>query len=118
MIIEHELLKKQKRRSYYSTVEVDVYPYATELIEELDKIGIMERMKRIPQLGVVKVSKRLEKSRYDYVVLQCKGLFCLLKGTSEPSLFCINIIKITPLYNILYSSKKIYQYIWFFNKGY
>lgn len=70
MIIEHELLKKQKRRSYYSTVEVDVYPYATELIEELDKIGIMERMKRIPQLGVVKVSKRLEKSRYDYVVLQ------------------------------------------------
>lgn len=70
MIIKHELLKKQKRRSYNSSVEVDIYPYATELFEELDKLGMIERMKTIPQLGVVKVSKKMQKSRYDYIILQ------------------------------------------------
>lgn len=70
MIISHDLLPAQKRRKQNLKVNIDVYQYATELIEELDALGIVERMKDIPQLGVIKVTKRLEKSRYDYTVLQ------------------------------------------------
>ncbi len=70
MIIEHNLLKKQKSRKYSSKVEVDLYETATELYEELDSKGIIDRIKDVPQLGVINVSKNLKKSRYDYTVLQ------------------------------------------------
>lgn len=70
MIISHDLLPAQKRRKQNLKVNIDVYQYAAELIEELNALGVVERMKDIPQLGVIKVAKRLEKSRYDYVVLQ------------------------------------------------
>lgn len=33
-------------------------------------IGIINRVKEIPQLGVIKVAKRLAKTRYDYIMLQ------------------------------------------------
>ena len=49
---------------------IDVYPYASSLWDELDRLGIIERLKAIPQLGVIKVPKQLNKSRYDYVLLQ------------------------------------------------
>ena len=55
---------------YSLGVEIDLYPYATELYEELDKMGIIERIKEIPQLGVIKVKKKLAKTRFDYVMLQ------------------------------------------------
>lgn len=70
MIIEHDLLKKQKRRKNSAKVKVDLYAYATELYEELDSLGIVERMKNVPQLGVIRVENKLLKSRYDYVFLQ------------------------------------------------
>ena len=70
MIIEHTLLKKKKRRKLSSKVQVDLYPLATELYEELDTLGIIQRMKDVPQLGVIRVSKALQKSRYDYTILQ------------------------------------------------
>lgn len=70
MEIKHDLLPKQKTRKYNLRVEIDLYPYATELYEELIRIGIIDRIKEIPQLGVIKVSKRLAKTRYDYVMLQ------------------------------------------------
>ena len=63
MIISHDLLPAQKRRKQNLKVNIDVYQYATELFEELNALGIVERMKDIPQLGVIKVTKRLEKSR-------------------------------------------------------
>lgn len=70
MEIKHDLLPKQKTRKHNLRVEIDLYPYATELYEELDKIGIVNRIKEIPQLGVIKVNKRLAKTRFDYVMLQ------------------------------------------------
>lgn len=70
MEIKHDLLPKQKSRKHNLRVEVDLYPYATELYEELDKIGLIERIQEIPQLGVIKVKKRLAKTRFDYVMLQ------------------------------------------------
>lgn len=69
-IIKHNLLPKQKSRKYHLDVEIDLYPYASELYYELNSFGIIQRMKEIPQLGVIKVPQKLEKSRYDYVMLQ------------------------------------------------
>jgi len=68
--ITYDLLPKQRTRKHNLRVDIDIYPYATELYEELDKIGIIDRVKEIPQLGVIKVAKRLAKTRYDYIMLQ------------------------------------------------
>lgn len=68
--IVYDLLPNQKTRKHNLKVQIDYYPYATELCEELDKIGIMHRIKEIPQLGVIRVKKRLSKTRYDYMMLQ------------------------------------------------
>lgn len=70
MDIKHNLLPKQKRRSYNINVTIDLFPYATALWNELNNLGIIDRMKNVPQLGVIKVNKALEKSRYDYAILQ------------------------------------------------
>ena len=68
--IVHDLLPRQRSRKHNLKVEIDIYPYATELFEELERIGIIDRLKEIPQLGVIKVAKRLAKTRYDYIMLQ------------------------------------------------
>ena len=70
MKIKHDVLPKQKTRKQNLKVEIDLYSYATELYEELDKIGVVNRIKEIPQLGVIKVNKKLAKTRFDYVMLQ------------------------------------------------
>lgn len=69
-IISHELLPKQKTRKHNMKVEIDLYDYATELWDELENSGFITRVKEIPQLGVIKVVKKLAKSRYDYIILQ------------------------------------------------
>ena len=69
-IIEHDLLPKQKSRKNNLKVKVDLYNYASELYDELSNIGIVQRLKDIPHLGVIKVPKKLMKSRFDYTVLQ------------------------------------------------
>ncbi len=69
-IIEHDLLKKQKSRKSNLKVKVDLYAYATELYDELTSIGIIQRIKDVSQLGVIKVPKKMNKSRFDYMVLQ------------------------------------------------
>jgi hypothetical protein len=70
MIIEHDLLRKQKTRKYNLKIKVDLYAYATDLYKELDALGMIQRMSDIPHLGVIKVPKKLEKTRFDYIVLQ------------------------------------------------
>ena len=70
MEIKYDLLPKLKTRKHNLGVEIDLYPYATELYEELDNIGIIGRVKEIPQLGVIKVKKKLANTRFDYVMLQ------------------------------------------------
>ncbi len=68
--ITYDLLPKQRSHRHNLRVEIDVYPYATELYNELERIGIITRLKEIPQLGVIRVSKKLSKTRYDYIMLQ------------------------------------------------
>lgn len=50
--------------------EIHLYGYAAELYEELQQIGAIDRLQRIPQLGTIKVDKKFRKSRYEYVFLQ------------------------------------------------
>jgi hypothetical protein len=40
------------------------------LWKELEYIGIIDRIKEVPQLGVIRVPKGLAKTRYDYIMLQ------------------------------------------------
>ncbi len=68
--IKYNLLPKQKAYKYNTNVNIDLFSYATELYEELNKIGIFNRCKEIPQLGVIRVPKKLAKNRYDYIMLQ------------------------------------------------
>ena len=69
-IIEHDLLPKQKSRKNGLRVKVDLYVYATELYNELSRIEIIARVRKILQLGVIRVPKKLIKSRFDYMILQ------------------------------------------------
>lgn len=70
MLISHDLLKTQKTRKQHLRVIVELYDYATELYNELSRIGIIEQLSNVPQLGAIRVEHKLEKSRYDYVILQ------------------------------------------------
>lgn len=70
MDIIYDLLPRQKARKQNLKVKIDLFLYATELYEELDRIGIINRIMEIPQLGVIKISKKLSKTRYDYIMLQ------------------------------------------------
>ena len=70
MNIVHDLLPAQKTRKRNLKVTIDLYPITTELYNELERIGIIDRIKDIPQLGLIKVKKELKKSRYDYAMLQ------------------------------------------------
>lgn len=69
-IIEHDLLPKQKVRKSSLRVKVGLYVYAGELYDELSRIAIIDRIQKIPQLGVIRVSIKLKKSRFDFMVLQ------------------------------------------------
>ncbi len=70
MNIEHDLLPKQKSRKYGLAVTIDLFPLATELYEELEKVNVTERLTQVKQLGPISTAKQLEKTRYDYVILQ------------------------------------------------
>ena len=65
------MLPQQKYRKHnLNVVEIDLYTFTTELYGELERINIVNRIKEIPQLGVIKVPKRLSKTRYDYILFQ------------------------------------------------
>ena len=109
MEIKHDLLTAQKSRKHNLKVAIDIYPIATELYEELNRIGIIERIKAIPQLGVIKVKKKLHKSRYDYVMLQLY-LHQLIKNNIQPSL------KLT--YNNYIKEKEFNKKVPYINKNF
>ena len=69
-IISHNLLPRQKHRKQGLNVNIDLYDYAAELYEELERTEIINRLKSIPHLGIIKVPTKLKKTRYDYIMLQ------------------------------------------------
>ncbi|MBQ5716939.1 MAG: hypothetical protein IIV63_04110, partial [Clostridia bacterium] len=70
MLMQHNLLPKHKHRKNGLNVNIDLYELATELYNELDALGIIERTRKIPQLGLIRVTRNLSKTRYDYIMLQ------------------------------------------------
>lgn len=68
--IVHNLIPQKRLCRKNLNANIDLYCCATELIDELKRIGIVDRTKDIPQLGIIKVNKRLSKTRYDYIMLQ------------------------------------------------
>lgn len=67
---EYDLLPKQKKRSFKNIVNIELYSYASSLWKELNKVGAIDRLNSIPQLGRIEVKKNLMKCRLDYVMLQ------------------------------------------------
>ena len=57
--IKYDLLPKQKIQKHNVEVDIDIYKLADELWEELEKIGVIDRIKEIPQLGVIRVKNHL-----------------------------------------------------------
>ena len=51
-------------------VNVKLFAYAASLYNELCRIGIIDRMKEIRQLGAIQIKKKYIKTRYDYTMLQ------------------------------------------------
>lgn len=47
MEIKHDLLPKQKTRKHNLRVEIDLYPYATDLYQELNSIGIIDKLNNL-----------------------------------------------------------------------
>ena len=70
MLMQHNLLPKHKHRKNGLNVNIDLYELATELYNELDTLGVIERTRKIPQLGLIRVTRNLSKTRYDYIMLQ------------------------------------------------
>lgn len=69
-IIEHNLLPQQRKQKRNLNVKIDLYNYTQELYKELTSENMIERIKEIPQLGPIRVKRKLSKSRYDYTILQ------------------------------------------------
>lgn len=69
-IIEHNLLPKQRLQKKNLNVSIDLYDYTYELYKQFISKGIIERVQEVPQLGLIRVNRKLSKSRYDYIMLQ------------------------------------------------
>ncbi len=64
------IFKKKARISRTESVSLVLYGLSTELFNEFNRLGLIARLKKIPQLGGISVPKSLCKSRYDYIELQ------------------------------------------------
>lgn len=64
------ILKKRDHVKRQKNIEFDLYNLSEILYNELDHIGVIDRLKSIPQLGTINVNHHLFKSRWDFVALQ------------------------------------------------
>lgn len=68
MELKLEISQRRQAKAIKKTGEL--YERPASLYEELDRIGIIDRMKEIPQLGIIGVKRNFKFSKYDYMVLQ------------------------------------------------
>ena len=54
--IEHDLLQSKNHKKK-SKCQIDLYHYTNELYNELISLNIIDRMKEIPQLGLIRVKE-------------------------------------------------------------
>ncbi len=68
--ITSDIFKKNARNNRAKSISLVLYGLSTELYNEFNNSNLIDRLKNIPQLGGISVSKSLCKSRYDYIILQ------------------------------------------------
>lgn len=68
--VEYNIPITKNKKTKAIKVNIDFYSYLAELNEELERHDIIKKIKETPQLGLIKVSSKQKKSRYDYVMLQ------------------------------------------------
>ncbi|WP_026894254.1 hypothetical protein [Clostridiisalibacter paucivorans] len=61
MKIKYNITISPRTKKNEYCVEIDRYPYLEELWQELDSKGYIDKLKNIPQLGNIKIPKRLKK---------------------------------------------------------
>ena len=64
------ILQKRDHVKRQKNIEFDLYNLSEILYNEFDRIGVLDRLKSIPQLGTINVNHHLLKSRWDFVALQ------------------------------------------------
>lgn len=65
-----ELTIKRNATKRKKQVHPILYKLAEELYNELESIGIIDRLRTIPQLGVIRVKEECKRTRYEYMGLQ------------------------------------------------
>ena len=68
-IIE-DIFRRKDRAKKIKPIELNLYNLSEELYNEFDRIGMIDRLKSVPQLGSIRVNNNISKSRYDYLILQ------------------------------------------------
>lgn len=68
--ITRDIFRRNAKGYRTRPISLNLYTLSTELYGEFTRMGFIDRLNNIPQLGSIAVSKSLCKSRYDYVVLQ------------------------------------------------
>ncbi len=69
-ILRQNIYLPKRKNSSHVTANIDFYDLCHELICELEQINVINRLKDLPQLGVIRTAKKQRKSRFDYIVLQ------------------------------------------------
>ena len=52
------------------SVDFNIYPNTEALYKQLENIGIVDKIKTVPQLGCIAVNKKNRKYKYDYIMTQ------------------------------------------------
>ena len=68
--IDVVLFEKKRKIDKSKKVKVNLYSLTDEFFDLLNRENIINRLKEISQLGVIKTKRELRKSRYDYIMLQ------------------------------------------------
>lgn len=68
--IVEDIFKRIDRTKKHKPVELDLYPLSEELFDEFERMGMIDRLKSVPQLGSIAINNCLSKTRYDYLILQ------------------------------------------------
>lgn len=58
MLLSYNIVISPQQRGNSYTVSIDGYRYIEELWGELDRLGIIERLKQVPQLGNIQVKSK------------------------------------------------------------
>lgn len=67
-MIEYSLFSTISNKGRQKKINIDLFPSALDLYEQLDELDIIQRLMSINQLGIIKVKQNIKKS--DYVFLQ------------------------------------------------